>query len=139
MSSSLSVVALALCLATIVSANKPAPAEIPNVLVNVYSPTQAPYRFPTLPSLRLPSFPTMRPFKMPTLPPFRMPTLPSTFYVPVRAQMVSRPSTVTLPPVKVPEKIIIHRQQYVRPTISSIGSLSPIKIEYQDAPVKHKY
>lgn len=136
MASSISIVALALCLATVVLANKPA-AEVPNVLVNVYSPTQAPFKFPTMPSLRLPSFPTMRPFKMPTLPPFKMPTLPSTFYVPYRAQMISRPTTVTLPPMKVPEKLIIHRQPYVRPTMpSSIGSLSPIKIEYQDAPLK---
>lgn len=117
--------------------NKPDSAGQP-VVLNLYQslPTPPPFRLPTLPSLpSLPSLPTLRLPSMPTLPPFRfpaLPTLPQTFRVPVRAQVVSRPAAVTLPPLRVPEKIVVQRVELPRPTVGPISS--PIKIEYQDVP-----
>ena len=111
-------------------ANPPPAAEKPNVFVNVYQ------QLPTLPPFRLPSLPTLPPFRMPTLPPFRMPTLPPSLRLPVRATIVSRPAPVTLPPLRVPDKIVVQRVEVPRPTMGSLPSLNPIKVEYQDVPLQ---
>ena len=122
----------------IARANPPPSADKPNVFVNIYQqlPTVPPFRLPSMPTLPL-RMPTLPPnLRLPTLPPFRMPTLPPNLRFPVRATVVSRPAAVTLPPLRVPDKIVVQRVEVPRPTIGSLPSFNPIKVEYQDVPLQ---
>ena len=83
----------------------------------------------------LPQMPQLPAFTMPTLPP-----LPASVKVPYRVQVQAQdipiPPLPTLPPLKVPEKLIVHRIEVERPSFSlpsaSMPTLRPIQVEYLD-------
>lgn len=91
----------------------------------------------------MPAMPTLPPMPaMPTMPTFAMPTYPSQIRVPVRIEVEGQeykfptpPPMPTLPPMKIPEKLVVHRVEMQTPNLSmpaSMPAIRPIQVEYQD-------